>query len=247
MSGIIGNNIIKLLVTESTNNYASKYCLKENWSEGTIVHADYQENGRGQINNRWESEKGRNLLASVVLYPTFLPVPYQFLVSKVVALAVSDVVLHYADEVSIKWPNDIYIGNKKVAGILVENSIMGSTLCSSIAGIGLNVNQTRFVSDAPNPTSIRMFVDCDLAVEEVLRQLAVQLDFWYKALSNSEIESINQAYLLRMYQLGKPCRYNDADGNFTGAILGVNKIGQLVVEKENGIRHEYHFKEIRFL
>jgi BirA family transcriptional regulator, biotin operon repressor / biotin---[acetyl-CoA-carboxylase] ligase len=247
MSGIIGKTIIKLSNIDSTNNYATSRLDKENWQEGTIVHANFQENGRGQLTNLWESAPGANLLISVLFYPTFLPVSYQFLLSKVISLSVSDVAASYVDGVSIKWPNDIYIENKKVAGILIENSIMGQRINSSVAGIGLNINQTEFLSDAPNPISIFQTTHVMLDIEEVLKQLTERIDYWYALLKDKKIETIDREYLLRLYRLGVIGKYRDGDGEFIGQILGVNQIGQLVIEKVSGQMCQYHFKQVSFL
>ena len=154
MAEIIGIKIIKLDEIDSTNNYTSKLLANSNVIEGTVVVAKAQSSGRGQLSNQWESEYGKNILASFVFYPKFLPVQQQFLLSKVIALGVRDLLTLFVDKVKVKWPNDIYIDNKKVAGILIENSIMGHTLESSIAGVGININQTVFLSDAPNPVSL---------------------------------------------------------------------------------------------
>ena len=124
-------------------------------AEGTVVLAKEQTSGRGQVNNTWESSYGDNLLMSIVLYPEFLHAGNQFLLSKFVSLAIVDFLSYYLENVTIKWPNDIYVGNKKIAGVLIENSLRGAFISSSVVGIGLNVNQTEFSSSIPNPTSLK--------------------------------------------------------------------------------------------
>jgi BirA family transcriptional regulator, biotin operon repressor / biotin---[acetyl-CoA-carboxylase] ligase len=247
MSEKIDNPIIKLESIDSTNNYATKHLIKESWAEGTVVVADVQLKGKGQQFNTWESEKGKNLLLSIVLYPSFLPVHFQFEISKVITLAVCDVISLFVENVSIKWPNDIYVGNKKIAGILIENAIIGSEFSHSIAGIGLNVNQQVFLSDAPNPVSLYQLKGIEFNREEVLNLLIHTFNKWYGMLKQKNFSEIDFAYLSRFYRLGVEAKYKDETGIFTGKIIGVNPIGQLMVEKSSGEVKKYHFKEVEFL
>jgi BirA family transcriptional regulator, biotin operon repressor / biotin---[acetyl-CoA-carboxylase] ligase len=247
MSLLIGNKIIKLITVDSTNNYATAHLFAENWTEGTIVQALYQNNGKGQLGNYWESEHEKNLLCSVVLQPRFLPVQKQFLISKVVSLSVSEVVQKYVEGVKIKWPNDIYVGSRKVAGILIENSIMGNAIEYSVVGIGLNVNQQVFTSPAPNPVSLVQITNKAILVEDVLNELIESLDRWYGLLAGGYTEPIDRAYEGQLYQYRKPCLYRDKGGDFSGTLLGVNAIGQLIIQPNEGKKREYHFKEVSFL
>ena len=128
---------------ESTNNYA-KQLVSDKVEEGTVVLAQFQSKGRGQQGNYWESETGKNLLFSLILYPDFLEAEFQFSLSMLVSLAIVSVLDEETDEVQIKWPNDIYVGKLKIAGILIENTIKGSKLGSTIVGVGLNLNQEMF-------------------------------------------------------------------------------------------------------
>lgn len=136
--------------TDSTNNRAAE----SRYGAGDVVIAERQEAGRGQRGNSWSSTPGENLTFSVVLRPDFLPAERQFRISKAVALAVADTIAEAGLRPAIKWPNDIYIGDRKVTGILIENDLMGPYLSRSVIGIGLNVNQTRFDPALPNPTSL---------------------------------------------------------------------------------------------
>jgi BirA family transcriptional regulator, biotin operon repressor / biotin---[acetyl-CoA-carboxylase] ligase len=247
MSDKIGHNIIRLTEVDSTNNYAIKNMSVQNLDEGTIILAEKQLSGRGQINNFWESEKGKNLLLSILLKPSFLPVGHQFLISKIISLSVFETASLYCDNVTIKWPNDIYIGDNKAAGILIENGIMGYTISYSIAGIGLNINQDRFTSNVPNPVSLKMITGIDFNKEEILFLLLNNMNKWYDMLLNGEIKQIDSCYLKRLYRLNKVANFKDESGTFYGTIKGVNNIGQLVIEKENGVSKEYHFKEVSFL
>ena len=247
MAEIIGNNIIKIMKVDSTNNYASEKLVKNGCEEGTVVYAGEQSCGRGQLNNKWESEPLKNILFSIVLYPEFLPIPQQFLLSKVVALGLADVVSMYVDEVTIKWPNDIYIGNKKIAGILIENAIMGNVLGSSVVGIGLNINQLEYVGGAPNPVSLASVTGRFYELEQIFSLLIEAIDKWYILLKEGFVDLINQRYVEQLYRFGLKADYRDKTGVFAGEITGVNEIGQLQIRLLNGDIRTYHFKEVSFL
>ena len=146
--------LIHIAKADSTNGYLNALCEKEKVSELTTVVADFQTAGRGQRGNSWESEYGKNLMFSFVLYPTFLEARKQFLLSQIASLAVKETLDLYIGDVSIKWPNDIYWKDKKICGMLIENDLMGIHISQSIAGVGININQKEFHSSAPNPISI---------------------------------------------------------------------------------------------
>ncbi|MFA9388838.1 MAG: biotin--[acetyl-CoA-carboxylase] ligase [Prolixibacteraceae bacterium] len=247
MAEIIGNAIIKLMRVDSTNNYATAQMAIDNWNEGTVVLADEQIRGRGQINNGWESEANKNLLFSIVLYPEFLPVQNQFLLSKVVAVGIQEVLSKLVDNVKIKWPNDIYVANRKIAGILIENSIMGNVLSSTVIGIGLNVNQRTFYSAAPNPVSLCQLLKQELDLADLLTKLFNSIDKWYCKLKDGDVDEINSAYVNKLYQYGEVSEYEDDEGVFVGELKGVNSIGQLLIQPVEGEMRCYHFKEVRFL
>lgn len=247
MAEIVGKTIIRFESLDSTNNYATSLLSENNVEEGTVVLAEGQLRGRGQRDNTWESSNGENLLLSIVLYPSFLPVKYQFLISKVVALGVYDVLSLYVENVSIKWPNDVYVGDKKIAGILIENFLSGATINSSVIGIGININQQKFYSNAPNPVSLSQITGITYQKEKLLNLFLDAIDRWYMLLKNKDVTKIDTEYLNRMYRIDVLSNYKDADGCFVGRIVGVNPIGQLVVENDKGELKEYHFKEIEFL
>jgi BirA family transcriptional regulator, biotin operon repressor / biotin---[acetyl-CoA-carboxylase] ligase len=247
MSEKIDNPIIKLESIDSTNNYATNHMSKENWEEGTVVIADIQIKGKGQLQNSWESEKGKNLLISMVLYPRFIMVQNQFEISKVIALGVWEVVSLFVENVSIKWPNDIYVADKKIAGILIENAVMGSEYSYAVAGIGLNVNQQKFLSDAPNPVSLFQLKGIEFDMEEILSLLILSINKWYGILKEKNFTAIDTAYLKVLYRFEVEAKYSDDKGIFTGTIVGVDPIGQLMIEKSTGEIRSYYFKEVAFL
>lgn len=247
MTVYIGNPRIELTEVDSTNNYATQMVSEGAWDPGTVVIAHAQPKGKGLLTNKWESEAGKNITLSVLLAPEFLPIPLQFQISKVVSLAVYQVVSMFAPNASIKWPNDVYIGSNKVAGILIENSIMGSVLNSSVVGIGLNVNQVEFRSDAPNPVSLAQVLGCCLELPEVIQILLDRFNELYAQLEDGHSDKIDSMYLDCLYRKGIWAQYSDKLGTYTGKILGVSEIGMLQIERENGTVSEYHFKEVVFL
>ena len=149
--------LVALDETASTNQYLSQLCnqLQESVAELTTVTAEFQTAGKGQRGNTWEAEEGKNLLFSFVLYPSFLEARRQFILSQIVSLAIKEELSRWSDEITIKWPNDIYWKDKKICGILIENDLSGHHIRRSIAGIGININQEVFNSDAPNPFSLK--------------------------------------------------------------------------------------------
>jgi BirA family transcriptional regulator, biotin operon repressor / biotin---[acetyl-CoA-carboxylase] ligase len=247
MSVIDFNNIIKLDSVDSTNNYATKRLVSESWPEGTIVFAGEQTKGKGQMSNSWESEKDKNLLLSIVLYPNFVLVQNQFEISKIVALAVHEVVANLVEKVTIKWPNDIYAGDKKISGILIENAILGNKISWVVAGVGLNVNQVEFRSDAPNPVSLSILTGCQYDLDELAAAFLNSISHWYQLLADNATEVINNTFLEHLYRFEKESQFLDSDGVFTGKIKGVNQLGQLIIEKRNGSVKVYSFKEVSFL
>jgi BirA family transcriptional regulator, biotin operon repressor / biotin---[acetyl-CoA-carboxylase] ligase len=247
MTVYIGNPRIELTEVDSTNNYATQMVSEGAWEPGTVVIAHAQPKGKGLLTNKWESEAGKNITLSVLLAPEFLPIPLQFQISKVVSLAVYQVVSMFAPNAAIKWPNDVYIGSNKVAGILIENSIMGSVLNSSVVGIGLNVNQVEFRSDAPNPVSLAQVLGCSLELSEVIQILLDRFNELYAQLEDGHSDKIDSMYLDCLYRKGIWAQYSDKLGTYNGKILGVSEIGMLQIERENGTVSEYHFKEVVFL
>jgi len=247
MDQIIGKHIIRLPKADSTNNYANTQLIANELNEGTVFLAYEQSVGRGQRQNAWESEPGKNLTFSIVLFPDFLDIRRQFMLSKVVTLGIYRALNKHVDGLRIKWPNDIYAGNKKLGGILIENSIMYSSIKSSVIGIGINVNQTVFLSNAPNPVSLKTltnrYYDCELILTEILSEI----DFYYSLLRAGEEERIDREFTSVLYRLHEKHWFLAEKERFEGKVIGVNEIGQLLIEKENGEILDFHFKEVEFL
>jgi BirA family biotin operon repressor/biotin-[acetyl-CoA-carboxylase] ligase len=240
-------NIIFLNRVNSTNNYANQLILSNAAEEGTVVMAQFQENGKGQAGNKWESETGKNLLTSIILFPKFLLAGKQFQISKAVSLSILEFLVKEIDGVSIKWPNDIYVTDKKIAGILIENSIKGNYLLSSIVGIGLNLNQENFVSDAPNPISLKQLTGIDYNPEDVILAIKAHFFKWYKKLLRGNFHKVNLSYFKHLYQKEVWQIYSKQQELFDGKIVGIGEFGQLQIEKRNGAIEEFMFKEVEFV
>lgn len=209
-----------------------------------MVVADYQTAGRGCGTNKWESERGKNLLFSMLIHPTEIPVNKQFVVSMAVANSIAAVVAKYVEKrtVSVKWPNDIYIDDKKVCGILIENRLQGGVIKDSIIGVGLNVNQLCFVSDAPNPVSMANITGHQFDREQLLQELleAFQQEW-------ADLEGVRERYLQQLYRRKGFFRYRDAYGECTAEIVTVEADGHLVLQDVDGRTNRYAFKEIQFV
>lgn len=243
----IGQFIKKIQRTDSTNNYATGQVYENEVEEGTVFLAYDQTAGRGHFANKWESEAGRNLTFSIFLRPDFLPMHKSYLLSKVVCLGLESSLCRLIDDVKIKWPNDIYVDDRKICGILIENGIMNGKIKQSIIGIGLNVNQERFYSDAPNPVSLKMITEKIFDLDSLLADLLQSIDYFYKKLIDGEFDYLDQEFLKRLYRLEEWHSFKDEKHYYTGKIIGVNKIGQLKIQEKDGLIHEYHFKEVAYL
>lgn len=244
---IIGTNVRHCQKVSSTNTVAAALLRDSNPPEGTVITASYQESGKGQPGNSWESESGKNLIMSVILYPVMVRPADQFILSRMVSLAVFDLVAKHTTAARIKWPNDIYAGNDKIAGILIENSIMGEALGSTIAGIGLNVNQTIFRSGAPNPTSLKHLTGTNHDLQAVTQELITLLDKRYAMVISGKAGLLESEYHAALYRAGEWHRYSDDEGMFDGMIEKVMPDGMLSVRKRNGIARLYAFREIDYI
>jgi BirA family transcriptional regulator, biotin operon repressor / biotin---[acetyl-CoA-carboxylase] ligase len=240
-----GSHIFKVGKVDSTNSYAS--ALPPGTPEGSIVWALDQTEGRGQGSNRWESEPGKNLTFSIILYPTSLLVEDQFYLSKVVSLAICDFIALFTDNVSIKWPNDIYVRNGKIAGILIENSIEGERIIQSVAGIGVNINQQTFSTYAPNPLSLKQLTGNEYDLEEMLDILCDMIAYRYLQLIKKEFQIINENYQNFLYRLNQMSNFIANGEEFRGMIIEVESNGTLVICEKNKKVRKFLHKEVEYM
>jgi BirA family biotin operon repressor/biotin-[acetyl-CoA-carboxylase] ligase len=243
---IIGNNIIELDITDSTNEYSKKLVKEGDVEEGTVILADFQTKGKGQKDGYWESEKGKNLTLSIILFPNFLYIQKQFFLSMSISLGILEFLSRLSVKSKIKWPNDIYIKNKKVAGILIENSIKRNIIANSIIGIGININQTEFASSAPNPTSLSLELNKTFDIKSTFNLLISCLNKYIKLLYNSQYKKIKYRYRKNLFLVNKKTCFTDINGKFDGRIIDVEESGVLLIKTDSKNIRKYNFKEVTF-
>ena len=239
------NNIIELKEISSTNDYALELARTKMVPEFTVIRADFQTKGRGQIGNHWVADSGKNLLFSVILHPTHIAANNQFILSQCVSLALFRTVSLFCDDVAIKWPNDLYVGDKKIAGILIENLLNGKQIASSIIGIGLNVNQEDFVG-AVNPISLKGILHRKLNIDELLHLFLEKLEALYSQIPQNN-KAIQDEYLKHLYLKDQQATFKDKEGLFVGIISSVAENGQLHIIDERGEERTYYFKEVEYI
>jgi len=245
----IGNQIINLETVDSTNNYAINLLKKQNdkFLNGTIVSSKFQTLGRGQIENKWDSEDGKNLLMSLIILPQKIEAVNQFIFSKFVCLSIINYLKHKNIDAKIKWPNDIYVGKNKIAGILIENSIQGILIKSSIIGIGLNINQINFSENIKNPISMNNILNQEFDLLTELNLLIYEFNILFEKLDCLDYQYFDNLYLKNLYKFNTWANYKNAKENFVAKITGITDFGQLIVERENKLHEIYNFKEIEFI
>ena len=232
---------------DSTNEEMNRLLGTGPLEEGTVIRAEFQTAGKGHRGNTWTSERGRNLLFSILLKPVSLPVERAFDLSRITSLSLLEVLAKQSLESLIKWPNDILAGSRKICGILIENSITGKRIGHSIIGVGLNVNQDRFDPGIPAPTSMLLEKGCQFDRNSLLEQFRSAMEGWYRELLAGNYGRIQEAYLARLYRVGAPARYSDGNRTFTASILGVLPGGELELQLEGGGIRKYAFKEIEYV
>ena len=241
-------DIIHLDETDSTNRWLKQhgdgsFCVNDDLHKKNrplCVLAEYQTAGRGCGTNTWESERGKNLLFSVCLTPMDIPANRQFAISMAVSLAICEALGQYIGDLSIKWPNDIYWRNGKIGGILIENTLQGRFIKESIIGVGLNINQREFHSDAPNPVSLWQISGQETDREKLLKDILQAFDRYLG-------HDVKPQYLSMLYRRKGFHPYTDNDGAFMAEIEDVEDDGQLVLRDDSGQQRRYHFKEVQFV
>ncbi|MBL4715613.1 MAG: biotin--[acetyl-CoA-carboxylase] ligase [Bacteroidetes bacterium] len=248
-----GSNTIELEQVDSTNTYAMKLANDANCVEGTVINTKLQTEGKGQREGFWESASGQNLTFSCIVKPSFLSASEQFNLNKAVSLGIYDYVnfeldaSNFQNEVTIKWPNDIYVSDKKISGILIENIIAQSKIKSSVIGIGINVNQTSFATMIPNAISIKGITQNTVDLHNALNSCLKYLEIRYLQLRNGNTEALHNDYMKNLYKHNTWHDYKTPDGKITGKIIDITPFGKLVVKNKAGRSSNYDFKEIQYL
>ncbi|MEI6883019.1 MAG: biotin--[acetyl-CoA-carboxylase] ligase [Bacteroidota bacterium] len=239
--------VIYLERTGSTNTYAQQLLKDSLASEGSVILAAEQTEGRGQGSNAWHSGPGLNLTFSLVLEPRFLQPHQQFALNKSIACAVLQTLrkdLPATVKSCIKWPNDIYASGKKIAGILIEHSIMGSIVKHSVIGIGINLNQTRFPKWVPNPVSLKQLTSKDYDIRDMLQKTCSNIEYQYGRLKRGEFEAIDNDYTASLCGLGKILEFTAGGKVFSGSTKGVDDLGRLCVLTADGELRKFSHGEI---
>ncbi|MDD4516188.1 biotin--[acetyl-CoA-carboxylase] ligase [Massilibacteroides sp.] len=236
--------VIYLEETDSTNSQLRRILSEKELAEGSLVVSMSQTAGRGQTGNKWESEAGKNLTFSMVIYPETVAANEQFLISQVCALSVKRTLATFTDNIWVKWPNDIYWNDRKICGMLIENDLAGKTIHCSICGIGININQKRFFSDAPNPVSLTQITGEEYNLGEMLHLFQQHFYALYLQLLQEKKEEIRKEYKDVLYRGKGFHSYSDKDGSFEARIKEIMPTGHLVLELANGETRCYAFKEV---
>jgi BirA family biotin operon repressor/biotin-[acetyl-CoA-carboxylase] ligase len=244
----VGQNILTYKEITSTNDLMKQLVANSKpLAEGTVIMAEHQTAGKGQQQNGWHSEAGKNLTFSLLLNPLFLSPQNAFDLVACVGLGVIKPLQQVlGNQVRLKWPNDIYYGQKKLGGILIENSIAGEAIKNTVVGIGININQENFPSHLPNPVSIIQILQQNYDIKEVLLQICGGIEFYYLKLKAGKSEEIKQEYLDNLYGFGEELTFQTKDEVFKGEICTVNPFGLLGVKKENELVF-FDLKQIKFI
>lgn len=237
--------IIRLKEIDSTNRFLRE--LKDEQEDEMVVAvADFQTAGKGQGSHTWESEAGKNLLFSIKVHPRWVPVRQQFLLSMAGAIAIKEALETYVDGITLKWPNDVYWNDKKISGTLIETSIDSKGIKTCIFGIGINVNQEAFHSDAPNPVSLRQILGHEVDKDELLQKVIGGFRRYYELLRRADYMDVSGIYHLSLYRRKGFHRYEAADGDFEGAFVEVEDDGHLILHDKQGVIRSYSFGEVKF-
>jgi len=241
---LFGKEIIHLSNIDSTNNFAAKLLSENLCQNGAVILADQQTQGKGQRGNVWLSESGKNLLCSFVFKPDNLSVGKQTSLTWATSLSLLETLRKFNIEAQIKWPNDIYVSGKKIAGILIENQLQGSSIHCSIIGIGLNVKQENF--EGLNATSLFNEIKESHPPRSVLNLLMKVMSEKFELINFNKLDQLKNSYEANLYLKNQPTTFEDKAGIFTGKIIGTTNEGKLLIDKETGVT-EYGLKEIRVM
>lgn len=242
-----------LKIIDSTSTELRRRMSAEELPHGYCILADFQTAGHGQATNHWESEDGKNLLFSLLLRPSVIPASEQFVITEIVTLAIINALQDYIRQrITIKWPNDIYVGDKKLCGILIENALCGPTIDTCIVGIGININQELFTSNAPNPISLKQLNGRDNDREEIFEEIYQNILRYYDYLAdnwqNNDIkQSLHYEYMNNLYQRTGYHNYSTPEGEkFSAEIEEIGPQGHLTLRLQLGELRTFAFKEVIF-
>lgn len=238
-------NALFIKSTPSTNDLLKNLARNTDYPEGFCLHTDFQTAGKGQQGNKWESQKGKNLLFSKIIYPSHISIDGQFIISQLISLALKKTLDKYTEHITIKWPNDIYWKDEKIGGILIENSLQGSAIRYSVMGVGLNINQTEFSENIPNPVSLKQITRKTYRRKPILKDIRENFMKMYREISP---ESVKAEYAESLYHKDGFHPYIlPNDESFSAKIVCVKDDGQLILETSAGEIKGFYFKEVQFV
>ena len=243
-------NLFQYESLSSTNDEALRRIASGNAEEGDMICADWQKTGRGQAGNAWFSEPSSNLLCSLILKPRHIEPARQFVLTQAISLALVNVIESFVSgqRIQIKWPNDLLINRKKVAGILFQNSIKGQQIDYAVVGIGINVNQQEFGGGLPYACAIRTYTEADVSIDDFRSQMTESIRNYYQlTFSPQGFLKLEQEYYKRLFQMDSLATYRAHNKRFVAKIIGVDDYGRLLLSTTNGQITPFSFKEIEFL
>lgn len=246
--------LLEMEETDSTNLHVRELAQTQ-WQTETravapvvVLSTDYQTAGRGQESATWESERGKNLLFSVLIHPTRIPLGRQFLLSMMGALAIKEALQDYVgDDLTLKWPNDIYWKDRKISGTLIETSLSGGHIKDCVFGVGINVNQSSFSSALPNPVSLSQIVGHEVDRKRLLHSVMTSFVKYLKLMEEGGYADISVLYHEALYRKHGFYTYKDRNGTFEAAVVEVEDNGHLVLRDREGRIREYSLKDLQFI
>ncbi|MDP3358824.1 MAG: biotin--[acetyl-CoA-carboxylase] ligase [Lutibacter sp.] len=241
-------NIIKLNAIESTNLYLKKLAVEKELESYTVVSANYQSAGRGQMGANWYSEIGKNLTFSILIKFDAFEIERQFYLSMAVSLGLLAAIrFHISSPLFVKWPNDILAEKDKLAGILIENIVSGNVIKQTVIGIGLNVNQEQFPTTIGKVTSLKKLTEISFDTETLLESIVISIQNFVDYIERKEFQKLKDLYLKSLYKFENPAMFEDDKGLiFLGKIVDVCEDGKLEVELEDEKTRKFNLKEIKF-
>lgn len=244
----IGQNILTCKEITSTNDLMKQMVANSTpLADGTVIMAEHQTAGKGQQQNSWFAEADKNLTFSIILYPNFLIPNQAFDLLAAISLGVTKSLQRFLeDKIQIKWPNDIYYGDKKLGGILIENTIANQSIKNAVVGIGININQEKFPPQLPNAISVLQIIHKKSVIKEVLLEICAGIEFYYLKLKRGEVLEIRNEYLANLYGFGKKLFFEANNKIFEGEIFTVNHLGLLGIKRENETAF-FDLKQIKFI
>ena len=240
------NNFLKISETDSTNLYLRKLLKEKDLPNFFCVSADFQTKGRGQNGTIWESNRGENLLFSFLIHSEKIPLDKQFLLSEIVSIGICNAMKKHNLDTKIKWANDIFYQDKKLAGILIETIILGNKMKYAIVGIGLNVNQIEFSNDLPNAISLRQIFNKWCDCQEILNTILMEISILFETFDLKNRENLQKKYFELLYRNNGYHLFEDKNENFYAKILSVAPDGCLKLLTDKGLKKKFYFKEVKF-